>query len=69
MAEFCSIDLIIHCTDFKSSSTFVMLETLERYKKRNTLQTSQFERSGESVVHEWLPGGRHVQLEIDQTIQ
>ncbi|CCD64628.1 BTB domain-containing protein [Caenorhabditis elegans] len=52
MAEFCSIDLIIHCTDFKSSSTF----------------TSQFERSGESVVHEWLPGGRHVQLEIDQTI-
>ncbi|EFO82844.1 hypothetical protein GCK72_024523 [Caenorhabditis remanei] len=52
LAEFCTIDLIIHCTDFVSSSTF----------------TSQFARSGESVVHQWLPGGHHVQLEIDQII-
>lgn len=52
MAHYSSIDLIIHCTDFTSSSTF----------------TSQFERSGESVVHQWLPGGHHVQLEIDQII-
>ncbi|CAO4385595.1 unnamed protein product [Caenorhabditis nigoni] len=52
VSEFTSIDLIITCTDFISSSTF----------------TSQFARSGESVVHQWLPGGHHVQLEIDQTI-
>uniref|UniRef100_A0A8R1HJE3 BTB domain-containing protein n=1 Tax=Caenorhabditis japonica TaxID=281687 RepID=A0A8R1HJE3_CAEJA len=50
--HYSSISLIIHCTDFVSSSTF----------------TSQFDRCGESVIHDWLPGGHHVQLEVDQTI-
>ncbi|CAI2357197.1 unnamed protein product [Caenorhabditis sp. 36 PRJEB53466] len=47
------VRLIVHCTDSTCNSSF----------------TSQFHRAGESVVHEWLPGGHHVQLEIDQTYQ
>uniref|UniRef100_A0A1I7TJF2 BTB domain-containing protein n=1 Tax=Caenorhabditis tropicalis TaxID=1561998 RepID=A0A1I7TJF2_9PELO len=46
----------------------MLINTSSTSDSTTIIDTSQFEKTGESAVHQWLPGGHHVQLEIDQII-